>query len=186
MKKLWILFFSVCLLTGCGAKETFETVDDLYALPASVTAKEISLSVPQDATVSVMENGEGGKLYLCDGYVLTVQTLPGGDLTGTLRQTTGFAKEELTLMETDHYGAKRYNCVWSTAGEGGDQVCRAAVIDDGDFHYVVTVMAPAETAGTLRTTWQELFNSVMLISTDPTHPDTAFYTDQQLFAGTGS
>lgn len=186
MKKLWILLLCVFLLTGCGAKETFETVDDLYITEVSAYPKDVSLALPEEAAVSVMDNGEGGRLYLCDGYVLTVQTMTSGDLEKTLLETTGFSKEDLTLMETDYYGTTRYDCVWSNAGENGDQVCRAAILDDGTCHYVVTVMAPAETAGQLRQTWQSLLDSISLISTDQGRLDTAFYTDQQLLEDTGS
>lgn len=186
VKRLWILLLCVFLLTGCGAKETFETVDDLYLTPASASMKQVSLALPKEAAISVMDNGEGGRLYLCDGYVLTVQTMESGDLEKTLLETTGFSKNDLTLMETDHYGTTRYDCVWTSAGETGDQVCRAAILDDGTCHYVVTVMAPAENAGGLRQTWQNLLDSISLISTDPEHLDTAFYTDQQLLEDTGS
>ena len=34
-KKLAIMAFLCLLLTGCGAQETFETVDDLYVQPAA-------------------------------------------------------------------------------------------------------------------------------------------------------
>lgn len=186
MKKLWILLLCGFLLAGCGAKETFETVDDSFATPVSASVKQVSLSLPKEAAVTVMDNGEGGRLYLCDGYVLTVQTMESGDLQRTLRETTGFSKEDLTLMETDHYGTARYDCVWTSAGETGDQVCRAAILDDGTCHYVVSVMAPAETAGELKETWQNLLDSISLISTDSAHLDTAFYTDQQLLEDTGS
>lgn len=186
MKRLWILLLCVFLLGGCGAKETFETVDDSFVSPVSAPMKQVSLSLPKEAAISVMDNGEGGRLYLCDGYVLTVQTMDSGDLQKTLRETTGFSKENLTLMETDHYGTTRYDCVWTSAGETGDQVCRAAILDDGNCHYVVSVMAPAETAGQLRQTWQSLLDSISLISTDPEHLDTAFCTDQQLLEDTGS
>lgn len=186
MKKLWILLLCMFLLAGCGAKETFETVDDSFVTPVSAPMKQVSLALPKEAAVTVMDNGEGGRLYLCDGYVLTVQTMDSGDLQKTLREATGFSKEDLTLMETNHYGTTRYDCVWTSAGETGDQVCRAAILDDGTCHYVVSVMAPAEAAGQLRETWQSLLDSISLISTDPAHLDTAFYTDQQLLEDTGS
>ena len=68
-------------------------------------------------------------------------------------------------MQTRRGSADCYECVWTGAGEGGDQMCRAMVLDDGRFHYAVTVMAAADDAGDLAKTWQTIFDSVKL-STD--------------------
>ena len=162
MKKLWILLFSVCLLSGCAAKETFEQVDDQLVMPVSAPVGELSLSRPQDAAAEVMEQEDGGKLYLCDGYTVAVQTYPSGDLENTFYQTSGYAKEDLKLIQTEVSGITRYDWVWSAAGEGGDQVCRAALLDDGNYHYVVTVMAPEETAGALTETWNTLLSNLSI------------------------
>lgn len=166
MKKLVIVILTVFLLAGCGSRQTFETVDDMPAEPAAAPMQELFLAYPEEAATPAMDNGQGGKLYLCDGYTLIVQTMEAGNLDRTLREITGFSKEELTLVETLHYGVKRYDCAWSTAGEGGDQICRGAILDDGHHHYTVTVMAPAETAGALGDTWQKLLDSVSLVSID--------------------
>lgn len=165
VKKLWILLFSVCLLTGCAAKETFETVDDQLTVPVSASVSELKLSLPEDASVLTMEHEDGGKLYLCDGYTITVQTYPAGDLEQTLYQTSGYSKEKLKVIESNSAGVTRYDWVWAAAGEEGDQVCRAALLDDGNYHYVVTVMAPADTAGELTQTWNSILSSLTL-STD--------------------
>ena len=158
----WVLL--AVLLTGCGAQESFETVADLYEQPAAAP-QELSLDIPQEAASPAMESAEAGSLYLCDGYTLTVQTLTGGDLDATLNQLTGFSAEHLTLMHTKAPSADRYECVWASAGETGDQVGRTVVLDDGSYHYAVSVMAPAETAGALTKTWQTIFDS-MALSTD--------------------
>ena len=52
-----------------------------------------------------------------------------------------------------------YHKVWTAAGEGGDQLGRAQILSDGEFHYVVAVMADCTASGTLAETWQALFDS---------------------------
>lgn len=163
MKKCWIIVIALLLLTGCGAQETFETVSDVYIQPVSASIQQLIVDVPQDASVEVLQNEDAGKIYLCDGYTITVQTMEAGDLEKTLQTVTGFSKEELTLMRTAQEDAKRYECVWTAAGEGEAQVGRACVLDDGDYHYAVTVMAGESLAGKLTDTWQTLFDSVRLV-----------------------
>lgn len=163
-KRLVSLFLVGVLLTGCGAAETFETVDDLYVQPAA-QPQFIHLELPEEAAVPTMESEKNGSIYLCDGYTLTVQTLAGGDMDMTLSQLTGFTSGDLTLMHTKQVATDRYECVWTAAGEPDDQVCRAVILDDGSYHYAVTVMAPAQTAGQLTATWQALLDSVA-VSTD--------------------
>lgn len=154
------------LLTGCGAQQTLETVSDVYAQPVSVEAQQMVLSLPADAQVPTMENGEAGTLYLCDGYTITVQTAQSGDLNKTLQEVTGFSRDELKLVESVKGDAKRYDCVWTAAGEEQTQVGRACVLDDGNYHYVVAVMAGESEAGELREVWQELFDSFRLVPAD--------------------
>jgi len=113
-----------------------------------------------------MEAEDGSKIYLCDGYCVTLQDYPSGDLDRTLRQTTGFGKDSLLVMETRQGQWKQYECVWSAAGEGEDQMCRATILDDGEKHYVVTVMADYSKAGDLNSTWQHIMDSATLVSID--------------------
>ena len=155
---------TVLLLTGCGAQETFETVNDQH-ISAAASPQFLNVELPEEAAAPTLGQEDAGNLYLCDGYTIAVQTMPGGNLDATLSQLTGFSSERLTLMHTKQPEAERYECVWTAAGEGGDQVGRLVILDDGNYHYAVTVMAPAQTAGALTETWQELMNSVR-ISTD--------------------
>lgn len=166
MKKLWAVLILVTLLAGCGAKQTFETVSDLNDVSAMAQMQQVELSLPEEAAAPSIENPEAGKLYLCDGYTLAVQTMESGDLDKTLRQLTGYGRSQLTLMQTNRNGIDRYECVWSAVGEDGDQIGRAVILDDGCYHYSVTTMASAQRAGELATTWQEIFDSVKLVSTD--------------------
>lgn len=159
MKKLWILGLAFLLLTGCGSQMVFETVEDAMVQPAAGIVRQIGIDLPPEAAVTVMQNEAGESLYLCDGYTLTVQTLPSGDLDRTLRTLTGFGTESLSPMQTRQNGIRRSECVWSAAGEGELQVGRLAVLDDGNYHYAISVMASQSKAGALADTWQELFAS---------------------------
>ena len=165
LKKFMFVLAAVLLLSGCGAQETFETVSDVNAAPVLATQNRLQISLPDEAAVASMEAEDGSTIYLCDGYTVTVQQLSGGDLDRTLREITGFSKDALLVMETVRDGHKRYECVWSAAGEGEDQVGRAAILDDGQHHHIVTVMAGYTQAGELRSTWQHIMDSATLVST---------------------
>ena len=154
---------ALLLLTGCGAQETFETISDLHIQPVSATVQQVILDVPDDASVEVLQSADAGKIYLCDGYTITVQTMSAGDLEKTLRVATGYAKEDLELVQTQQSDLKRYECVWTAAGENETQIGRACILDDGDYHYVVTVMAGESVAGALRQAWKDLFDSFRLV-----------------------
>ena len=162
MRKLWLVGLMLLLLTGCGARETLETVGDVYVQPVSAPLRQIVLSLPVDATVTAMTSETAGSLYLCDGYTITVQTLEAGNLDKTLLSTTGYGKNGLRLVESFRGNAKRYDCVWTAAGEGEDQVGRACILDDGSFHYVVSVMAGQSRSGELQPVWQDIFDSFRL------------------------
>lgn len=162
MRKWYVLILAALLLCACGAQPTFETVDDDNALMVSATLRQIELALPKEAAKPVMESASGGSLYLCDGYTLTVQTLSGGNLDRTAQQLTGYCWSELQPIRTQLSDAVRYDLAWAAAGEGGDQVGRAVILDDGMNHYAVSVMADADIAGTLQDTWQKLLHSVKL------------------------
>lgn len=164
MKKWWIFLLLPVLLTGCAAEPVFEQVQDVYAGTDPIPA-EILMVLPEEASVRTGVQGDAGQLYFCDGYTLTTQTLAGGDLGRSLREMTGYGPEDLTVLETDRGGVRCVTCAWTSAGEGGDQVGRLVLLDDRTYHYVVTVMAPADRAGDLRDTWDSLLNQVTLTHT---------------------
>ena len=67
-------------------------------------------------------------------------------------------------MEQSCGDHKRYDLVWTAAGEEGDILCRAAVIDDGHYHYCLTAMVEAAQANAVQSTWNDLFASYCLES----------------------
>ena len=149
---------------NCGMAIVTPEARKLLAMVGAQINTGTLLDVPQDASVTVLEGEDVGKLYLCDDYTVTVQTFASGDLKKTLRLLTGYEKEELTLMQTLQDGAKRYECVWIAAGESEDQVGRACLLDDGNYVYAVTAMAGESQAGALTQAWQEMFASFRLVS----------------------
>ena len=163
MKKCLLLVAVLALiLTGCSSQQTFETVTDEYVQPAMAQMQQIVVAIPPDATVAVMENDAEGKIYLCDGYTATLHTTQAGDLEKTLRETTGFTQEQLRLIQTKYGGITRTEGVWTAAGEEEEQVGRFAVLDDGNYHYVLTCMAGVSDMETLNPVWEELFSSFRL------------------------
>ena len=162
MKRIWCLLVLAALLCGCSAQQAVETVTDELLLSTGAPQKGLSLKLPADASKSVLAAEDGAQLYFCDGYVLTLQTQPAGDLDRTVQTLCGYGADRLTVLETKTSWAKRYDWTWTSAGEGSVQVGRAAVLDDGAYHYCVTVMADEAACGSLDSQWDALFSSLGL------------------------
>ena len=161
MKKIWIVAMLMLFLCGCGAQETFETLGQVQQ-PVQADPWQILLELPEDAGSPVMQSQDSGKLYMCKDFSMTIQTLPGGDLNQTFLQCTGFPVSGLQIMQTKIDGIKRYETVWASSAEEGERLGRIAVLDDGSYHYVLTVMADAQKAGQLTDTWQTLFRTLRI------------------------
>lgn len=160
MRKLGILLLSVMLLAGCGAPVDYETMSDMY-VKEERQAAEILVALPPDA--AVMTGSEGsGHIWLCDGYTVVTQTLAGGDLDATLRAVSGYGREQLPVIELQSGNLKRWEWVWTCAGEGGDQICRGVILDDGAYHYVLSLQTDAQQAGKLADAWQGIVASFSL------------------------
>ena len=164
MKKFFLMLALISLLSGCSVQMVFERVEDQDALPASASAKQLQLTFPKDVAVEVMESANGS-LYICDGYTVCLQTLEGGDLDRSLRSLTGFSGDALTVMQTQYGDYRRYDTVWTSAGEGGPHTGRLALLDDSNFHYAAVVMADAGQAGELTRQWDKLLSSLELVNT---------------------
>lgn len=159
MKKFCLMLVLGLLLSGCGAEQTMETIADDHLQSVMQEQRQVILEVDQDAIVL---QGEFGTMYLCDGYEVSVEVYRAGNLNATFQSITGFGCDELTVLETAAAGAARYECVWTAAGEAGDTICRAAVMDDGVHHYCVTITAAAEDAQKLQAVWESIFDSFTL------------------------
>lgn len=158
MKKWWMIVLAAVLLTGCVNVGELETMNDDFVMPDAVPG-QIRLNLPGDAGEEALCGGTDRQLYICENYTIAVQILPGGDMKRTLQTVTGFEPEALTVVQTQKQGMDAYHTVWTAAGEGGDQLGRAQILSDGEFHYVVAVMADCTAAGALAEPWQALFDS---------------------------
>ena len=167
MKKMIILGLLAVLLTGCGGEKSYETVTDGFIEPPQGTKMEIMLQLPDEAAEQTAGMDGSSRVYFCQDYILTLQTLQGGDLQNTVQQTSGFLPEALSIIETEQNGVKRYNFVFTCLGENGNEVARCAILDDGSYHYVLTAMADETVAGKLgEGAWNTIFQSFRLISPD--------------------
>ena len=160
-KMVWITALLI-LLSGCAGQETFETVTDEMVAPVLVEARQIIVELPEDAAAPTVES-ENGSLYICQGYEIGIQTLEAGDLDATIRSVSGYGAEDLTLIRTVVGDMDRYDFVWACAGETGDRVGRGAVLDDGNYHYVLTVISDAEDAMQFEEVWQKMFQSFSVV-----------------------
>lgn len=160
MKKLVVIFLGLFLFSGC-AVQTFETVDDPNDVTAMAEPATLLIDLPEDAAAPAMQ-GNSGSLYFCGDYDIMVEVLPSGNLSSTLQTLTGFEREELELINTQRCGVDCYEGAWSAAGEAGDHVGRVLVLDDGKFHYCVSIMAMAEDAGACMSEWNDILQSVAL------------------------
>ena len=170
MKKI-IVVFPCLLLCGCGGEPVLETVTDELAQPVMTQQYCPVFTLPQDAAVTTMESAENGTIYFCDGYTVTLRTLPGGDISRTICDATGFWGEELTLVKTNSEGFDRIQCAWSTVSEEGEQVGRLTLLDDGVNHHVLSCMTSAEDASKLASQVQQLMESFRLVT-----PEAAAHT----------
>lgn len=162
MKKCWIVLVAMGLLmAGCGAEETFETVADEQVSPVLAQQRQIYVELPGEAASPAVES-DSGRLYLCGDYEISIQTLEGGDTEATVRALSGYGQDALTMLETRREGMLCWEFVWASAGETGDLVGRAMVIDDGSYHYCLTVLADADTARQNQAVWDQMFASFRL------------------------
>lgn len=163
-KWLWCLLL-VCLLAGCGSAETFETLGQVqHQSDGEAALRQVVLTLPEDAALSASDTDQGFTMYDCADYTILMQTFSSGDMTSTIRALTGFSSEKLTVLESACGDHARYDWVWTAVAEEGDLVCRGTVLDDGDYHYCLCVMAEADEAGELTSQWNALFGSFCLDS----------------------
>ena len=164
MKKIIVMLMMSLLLSGCGAKETLETVaDDIPLQPVLAEPAQISVRLPDNAVSPVLES-DSEQVYLCEDYEISIETRASGDLGGTITALTGFDPEQLTVMHTKQDDADRYEFVWVSAGEMGERLGRGVVLDDGSYHYCMSVLRDAEDQKKSQVVWSDVFSSFCLAS----------------------
>lgn len=149
-------------LCGCGAEETFETVADEWVAPVMAKPRQISVRLPDNAVAPVLEN-DSQQIYMAENYEIIIENLSSGDLNATIQTISGYGKDELTVLETQWDDVTRYEFVWVSAGEQGDRLGRAVVLDDGDYHYCLSVLRDAENTKMSQIVWSDVFQSFTLL-----------------------
>lgn len=163
MLKKWKIGVAILalLLSGCGAEETMETIADEIVTPVSAQIRDIYLELPGEAASPAVESGSD-RLYQCETYDIRVQTMTGGDLNATILTLSGYAREDLTVMQTRKDGYDCYSFAWACVGESGDMVGRAMILSDGTYHYCVSILGDADFASENQVYWQDIFDSFTL------------------------
>lgn len=158
-KAVWFLALAL-VLSGCSAP-VYETLGNVVHVgQMDATPRQIVLSLPADAAVLTASGTD--MLYNCSDYTMSLQTLPAGDFAATVRTLSGYEPSQLTVLQSQCADHSRCDWVWVAAGEEGDVLCRAAVLDDGNYHYSLCVFADADAAADLTDTWNDLFHSFCL------------------------
>ena len=161
MKKGLILLVSLLILSGCGSAQVYETVTDEFAIPVSAVPREIRFDLAQEPILPAMES-DGGQLYLCGDFDVMVQTLDSGDLNDTVYRISGFMPEGLTLLQTGTGDVDKYEFVWTSVSDGGHQIGRATILDDGSYHYALSATVDAQLIEEYQEIWNGIFESFEL------------------------
>ena len=159
MKRWLCCLLPVLFLCGCGAEETVETVADEWLLPAMAQPREIAVQLPDNLAAPAMEQ-TGRRMYLAEAYEIILETMESGDLDATVRSLTGYERDRLTVICTEQDAADRYDFVWTAAGEMGDRLGRGTILDDGNYHYCLSVLRDG-TESVIN--WQDVFRSFSLV-----------------------
>ena len=162
MKFIAAILMISLLLAGCGAEETMETVADELVLPVMAQPKNIHVTLPGETALPVMES-DNGRIYVCEDYEVVIQNYPSGDLNATIEELSGYTMDRLTVITTQQDGMDRYDFVWASAAEQGDQLGRGVILDDGVYHYVMTLLRSAEKADASPVVWDGVFSSFRLV-----------------------
>ena len=160
MNRMWMILPLVICLWGCAPEETLETVEDEWLQPVMAVPGSLSLQLPETAEPVLETDTE--QMYLQEDSEILVQTLSSGDLGKTISTICGYDRENLTILNTFTDGVERYEFVWASAGEQGERLGRAVILDDGNYHYCVSVLGDADRAAEFEEIWERLFDSVAL------------------------
>lgn len=161
--KIFSLILLAILLTGCGKAEVYETVTDEAAQSVSAQPREVLFDLAQEPVLPVMES-DSGSLYLCGDFDVVHNICQSGDLDQTVREVSGFSSDELTLIQTGTGDVQRYEFVWTSATDLGQQIGRATILDDGNYHYILSATVDAELIEEYQEIWNGIFESFQLSS----------------------
>ena len=162
MKKIVLVLIWFVLLSGCATSQTFEQVTDEPVQTVKPQCREVYFQLAEEPALPAME-ADGGKIYLCGDYDVMLQTRDAGDLNATVREVSGFSKENLTLIQTASGEIDRYEFVWSCSTEEGALIGRGTILDDGNYHYVLSSTVSAAKIEEYQEIWNGIFESFKLV-----------------------
>lgn len=167
LKKGIIWIMTALLLTGCAAEPVYETIGNVWDNPEPVaSAASMEFSLPDGAEMEVLSEESGSKSYRVGNWELWTEVYPGGDVSATLEQVTGMDADALTVIQRQVGNMDCHETTWTTTDEEGVNVARAAVIDDGNYHYCISLMVPEEDAQEVGNFFEEILYSVNLVDTE--------------------
>ncbi len=149
-------------MTGCAVRDTFETVSDELITPVMATPRQVHIDLPDEARAASFPS-DNGTLFICDDYEIAIETLSSGDLDGTLKIMTGQGQENLSVMTTKQGEVKRYDFVWAGVNDDGDYSGRGTILDDGVYHYCLSLVRPLEKMNNSQVVWRQVFNSFTVV-----------------------
>lgn len=163
----WMLFWAAALLlSGCAAEPVYETIGDVCGNTEPVAAPgEITFAPPDGAARETSADGSGRNIYTVGAWEIWTQVYPGGDIRATMEQITGLGAQALTVMERQANGMACYETAWTTTGENGSLVGRAAVMDDGNYHYCLGLLVPEDQAEGIGEVFSQLLTTVTVTNT---------------------
>lgn len=156
LKKCMIVCLLAALLAGCRSEQTVETIADEWAAPVMASQRSVAVELPQDAVAPVLDS-DGQQIYFSEDYEIFLENRNSGDLQQTIRYLSGFDKDALTVMKTSQGMFDRYEFVWTCAGEEGQRLGRAVIVDDGNYHYCMSALWDA--GNTSKVSWEDVFGS---------------------------
>ena len=166
MKKgiVWIML--MLLLTGCSSETTYETIGNVWeeSEPTAVQGT-MDFALPEGARMEVLEEN-GSKYYSVGNWEIWTQVYPSGNIRSTIELVTGLEPDMPTVVRQQVEDMTCHETAWSTTGEDGMKAARTAVLDDGNYHYCISVMVPESDAEEVGDFFTQILDSVSISGTE--------------------
>ena len=162
MRKMGLALALLLLLTGCQAKTeaTAEYVED--GLETSLTAPYlIVFGVPEDTVQTTLADETDTEVYeAANGdYTIVTEVLAATSVEEAIRQISGIPAERLNILKLQRFPMPEYHFAWSSSGEDGETVSRAALIAAEDYYYVMTMTQKTGLGDVYRDTADYVFST---------------------------
>ena len=136
---LWVMAIS-SMLGGCAIQPAWETVHD-GSIPVSAELEEpyeITFGIPDDAKLQESENTQRTTYTQTDGdYEIISDVVIANNYHDAIKAVSGFAPEDIGMVETTRFGLPEYQFAWASTNEEGIYVSRASLVEDGSYFYAL-------------------------------------------------